>query len=276
MLNSTHFNQSDPSSLLADLRRIILELEKSDGYVCDEVWDEAITFARREDLATRGISTMPLIMRYVREGEIKELNKLVPALADNFHIGKMSDDPLRQAKYSFVSFITLIARVAIEGGLDSETAMNLSDAYIQKIDISNDQHYIAQMTVQMVYDYTHRVEESRNADCYSALTKKCINYISKSLHYKISVAQMAEKCGVHRAYLSTRFKKDTGKSISDFITEKRILEAKSLLLYSDMTSLQISNHLSFSSPSSFASQFKKYTLLTPREYRNRHSSTSLL
>lgn len=55
-------------------------------------------------------------------------------LWDSGLYGYLSDDPLKNAKYRFVTTITLATRFAIEGGMDEEDAYNASDLYIQDLD----------------------------------------------------------------------------------------------------------------------------------------------
>ena len=55
---------------------------------------------------------------------------------------------------------------------------------------------------------------------------------------------------------------------------KKIEAAANMLQFSDYTSLEISNYLSFSSQSYFIKQFKKYIGITPKEYKNKFYSVS--
>lgn len=66
-------------------------------------------------------------------------------------------------------------------------------------------------------------------------------------------------------------KHETGKSLTDFILTEKTEEAKRLLRYSDRSAAAIGEYLGFSSTSHFAKVFKKYTALTPGEYREKHT-----
>ncbi len=70
-----------------------------------------------------------------------------------------------------------------------------------------------------------------------------------------------------RSRLSTRFKDETGKNLSDFIAEKRIEEAKRLLEFTDKPIVAISAYLGFSSQSHFSKVFRKLSKMTPASYR---------
>lgn len=65
-------------------------------------------------------------MRAVEEGILR---------FNSANTGHLSDDPVRNRKYLFVTSVTQACRAAINGGMDSERAYNISDLYIQKMDI---------------------------------------------------------------------------------------------------------------------------------------------
>lgn len=72
---------------------------------------------------------------------------------------------------------------------------------------------------------------------------------------------------ISRSVLSTRFKASTGVDLSDFITDKKIDEAKRLLTYTKSSVSDISEYLAFSAQSHFSAKFKQKTGMTPNEYR---------
>lgn len=59
----------------------------------------------------------------------------------------------------------------------------------------------------------------------------------------------------NRSYLSTKFKKETGMIISDYIMKEKIEEAKRLLRYTDKSATAIAAYLGFSSQSHFLTRF---------------------
>lgn len=73
-----------------------------------------------------------------------------------------------------------------------------------------------------------------------------------------------------RPYLASKFKAETGETLTDFILKEKTEEAKRLLRYTDKTATMIGAYLGFSSQSHFSRVFKKYTGLTPAEYRKKY------
>jgi AraC-like DNA-binding protein len=70
-------------------------------------------------------------------------------------------------------------------------------------------------------------------------------------------------------YFSAIIKKETGASAIKWISEYVTVQAKQLLdVRTDYTVLQVSRELGFSDQASFSRYFRKYTGMTPREYRD--------
>lgn len=68
-------------------------------------------------------------------------------------------------------------------------------------------------------------------------------------------------------YLSRVFKKETGMSINDYVTQRRIERAKYMLQYSDMSISDIAVALGYSNLSYLSTLFKKETNMNPGDYR---------
>ena len=67
----------------------------------------------------------------------------------------------------------------------------------------------------------------------------------------------------------TVFKFYTGQDALDCINEKKIEFAGNKLVYTDISYVDLANDLGFASHSHFIKIFKKYTGMTPAEYRNK-------
>ncbi|KAA6436809.1 helix-turn-helix transcriptional regulator [Dyadobacter flavalbus] len=89
-------------------------------------------------------------------------------------------------------------------------------------------------------------------------------------HYKTerNVSFYADKLGIHEKYLSQLLKQKTGHTARGFIIQMVILEAKVLLDYLNLTISNLADQLHFQNQFRFSRFFKKYTLLSPTEYRN--------
>ncbi len=80
--------------------------------------------------------------------------------------------------------------------------------------------------------------------------------------------QICEEISVSPAYFSTTFKKETGISFVQFLTNTRIEKAKELLKNSEYKTYEIAEKIGFSEPNYFSFAFKKNVGLSPSQYRN--------
>ncbi len=88
------------------------------------------------------------------------------------------------------------------------------------------------------------------------------------------VQEYADAQNLHPNYLSNVIKSKTGKSISTWIAEKTIAEAKSLLQNSNSSIKEIAYRLGFGESAHFSNYFKKHTAVTPVAYRAAHTRSA--
>ncbi|MGG1554438.1 response regulator transcription factor [Paenibacillus ferrarius] len=101
----------------------------------------------------------------------------------------------------------------------------------------------------------------------SAVTMRVCQYIETHLHEELSREELAAAVYLNPAYLSRLFKKETGLSISEFSLKVRMERAKKLLAESNDKVSAVAEQTGYSHFSFFAKMFKKYTGLSPQEYR---------
>ena len=188
---------------------------------------------------------------------------------------RLSTDPVRNVKYLLVANITLQTRFAIEGGLDSETAYNISDMYIRKMDLCQSVDEVMELHREMTAYFTETMAKLAKASVFSKPVIQCINYIEAHLHTPIRIQKLAETVSLNPTYLSTVFKKETSMTIADYILRRRIDTACNMLRYSEYSASQISEILAFSSQSYFIRCFRRIKGMTPLEYVQKHSEKSI-
>lgn len=212
------------------------------------------------------------VLNCVKEGNSAKLESIYRALPPTKY-GNMSNNPLKQLFYGCIANTTLVTRYAIEGGLEEETAFTLSDVYIKQMENCRTLYELNILNEKMAVDFTQRVAEAKNykQPAYTKPISKCIDFIFKNIHNKITLKDLSTEANLTPKYLSYLFSKETGQTLSSFIEAKRINEAKDLLIYSQYTYSQISQSLSFYSQSYFISIFKKNVGITPKEYRDKYA-----
>ena len=104
----------------------------------------------------------------------------------------------------------------------------------------------------------------------SELYQKAVEYINN--HYTepdLNVNKVGEELGVTSIYLAYVVKQNSGMKLSEYIAKLRIETAKELLESDhDMKIEQVAEESGFWQNRTFYNTFKKYTGLTPTQYRN--------
>lgn len=206
------------------------------------------------------------LYQLVTDGNVEALEKLL-SQTQSLVAGRIGANSLRQEKNVFIASTTLLTRAAIAGGLDIETAYQLSDAYIQESEKASSSDTIARMNTAILFDFTRRVAACKIPEGMSFDIYNAIQFISTHTNQPISVEDVADAVGKSRSYLSRKFKTELGFNLSDFIMRKKLEEAKSLLTFTEKSISEISEYLCFSSQSYFQNVFKKKYHVTPYEYR---------
>ena len=92
-------------------------------------------------------------------------------------------------------------------------------------------------------------------------------YMGENLQGNITMRSVAEALCISESYLSKLFKRKTGRSFLDALTRLRMQEAARLLEGSDMKVYEIADRLGYRDVEHFSGLFRKFTGLTPSEYK---------
>ena len=96
---------------------------------------------------------------------------------------------------------------------------------------------------------------------------KIKRYLKARIGAKHTLSAVSKTVGYSPNYCDTLFKKETGKSIFDYLTELRISEAKLLLAEGILRLTEIAEAVGFEDYNYFARTFKKRCGYTPSEYK---------
>lgn len=181
--------------------------------------------------------------------------------------GVLSEDPLRNAVYHLVASAAVISRLCIDSGMNMNTAYTLSDIYINKADEATSVEEVMDLIAEMQIDYATRMRDIRKDGVVSIHIRRALDYIYNSLNRTVTVNELAEREGLNPDYFSRLFARETGKKVGEYIAETKIRTAQNMLAHSDYSILDIALSLGFSSQSAFTTSFRKYTSMTPKQYR---------
>lgn len=208
------------------------------------------------------------LLHAISRGELKEAKSTLDRI-NKHERPLLSKDALRSLKYSLIGSCTLFTRAIIKGGVEPESAFNLSDVFIRKIDETREFPKLIQLEYEMLegFIYTMRHEQTKN---YQFIVNKAISFIHKEILSELSLEKIAHHVNVHPSYLSHIFKAEVHDSLTEYICKKRIEDSKYFLTQSNMSISDIANLFRFCNQSYYTLKFKKQTGVTPRKFRNQH------
>ena len=95
-----------------------------------------------------------------------------------------------------------------------------------------------------------------------------LEYIYQNVNQRLTLKSVADKLFVSKSNLSSQFHLLMGMGFKKYIDTLKIGKSIEILLTTDSTISNISEHLGFSSSSTYSKMFKSYMDITPNEYRN--------
>ena len=101
-----------------------------------------------------------------------------------------------------------------------------------------------------------------------SLSSRAISYIEHNFHAHLTVEETAQQLYVSPAHLIRTFKKETGYTPHEYLTEYRLMIAAQMLEFGHQRVEDIAEHTGFSSASHFISSFRKQYDCTPLQYRS--------
>jgi len=106
-----------------------------------------------------------------------------------------------------------------------------------------------------------------------ALIEEAKRFIDLNYERSISLQDVAEHIHCNPNYLSSLFRKATGKNYIYYLTERRMEQAIKLLRGTSYKVYEISEMVGYSTPAYFVDLFRKRNGQTPHEFRSLHGSS---
>ena len=219
------------------------------------------------------------ILRIVEEGNIRYTqNDLGPLrFAGGFDSAFGSKtEYLRGAKNTVIAFIALCSRAAIRGGLSPDNAYYMRDLYTLQAEEAKNLAAVTEINHQMFDDFVravHRVKVRQMNGVSPQIADTC-TFIAVHITDRLDIHKLAERLGYSDYYFSSKFKKEIGKTVGEYIAEQKIEKAKQLLNDPSLKIGDIAAMLGYESQSHLGRIFLKYAGMTPSDWRINITKTS--
>lgn len=141
----------------------------------------------------------------------------------------------------------------------SEQKTSISDLFDDKETMETvlSSYKSADRMKKLVYYFSEYFENEKNKKEDESLVKKITEYIDDNLSEDLRREEIAEYVHLNPSYLSRMFRKETGKSLKEFITEKKMDLAQTLLKSTNLTVSMIAAKTGYTNFSLFSQNYRK-------------------
>ncbi|MEC0184685.1 AraC family transcriptional regulator [Paenibacillus peoriae] len=227
---------------------------------------------QEENAKNKGNDLLTYLLDCVRRGSCGEIRDV---LKDSFCSDITSfivGNDFSVAHSAFQYVLPQIVRASLDSGLPWLIASELYLNYTRKAAQMNAVQPMFELYFQMFLDFAEQVFQRHANNRYSPLVRKCHSYIDSHLYEPLSVKQIAKELQISRSHLAHVYKRETGKTISNYVRKMKINEAKKLLQHTALPLVQIGERLSYCSQSHFTESFRRATGMTPSQFRSGYLS----
>ena len=204
------------------------------------------------------------ILTLVQKGDTKLLRDKLAELSNSV-IPDNADDPLRSEKNYTIVILEKLSNLAIEAGHDIGEVYRLRNFYIQEIEKKAKLLEVLYLRDSAIIHFTELMHTFVDKD-FSPLTRSVIQYIGMHLYSSLKVAELSKSFFVSETTLCSKFKKETGISVIEYIHQRKVAEAR-LLLRTGVSPTEVAANLCYYDYAHFSHTFKKFTGLTPKNFQ---------
>ncbi len=203
------------------------------------------------------------IMSCIKSMNIEKLNMILDRMYSNLISFKAN---YKDIKNICLRLITIAESQLEELGLDYRTRnVKLLDHYveIEKYETVED---IKEWNKNVFKFFIDALQNNKN-DNFKGIVKVAMQYTEEHYYEDIGVEQIAAITYVTPNYFSRVFKKETGKSYTEWLNTIRLDKAKILLKDIKHKVYEVADEVGYNDYKIFTHNFKKYVGCTPKEYR---------
>ena len=259
------------------------------GYICDNMKELSVSYESARHAASyrvmygseRAINIAEIdpyeekeeswgesgsIQRIIREIKMGDREKLEQAVSEEVrHLADSSSSIMRYRVF-VMTFITEVFRFG-------SNKINIEDVFEKQQDIYGQamQMESPEELKNWLLEIAGRMQDmvlSERDDTMKSFVEKAVEYVQE--HYgeqNLSVETICRNLGVSTAYFPTLFKKETGKTFINYLTDCRMEKAVELLLEQDEKTYIVAQKVGYADPNYFSYVFKRKFGVSPSKYK---------
>lgn len=183
------------------------------------------------------------------------------------------DNELRDTKDLVIALNTLLRKTVEQAGVHPVQIDSRSNNNVVRVEQATSVHQCKALGRRIVQGYCEMVQEV-GVRAKSLPIRTVISRVNADLTFDLSLKTLAQELNVSASYLSALFRRETGMSLTEYVNNCRVTQAKRLLLSSDLPIKDIALRCGLSDMYYFSRLFKRMTGTTPKAYRNMRKTYS--
>jgi two-component system, response regulator YesN len=208
------------------------------------------------------------LLYQVEHGQVEEIKLSLENIASVAKEEYLIDFYTTNPQAAMASYRTLIRKSAEKSGLpvpiidriiSKHTQIMLSSSSLEQMKT------IASLAIELTSEIRNYL---LNTKYNSPLIKNVCDYLYVHYNQNFKIKDFANKFNISEYYLLHVFKKETNKTINNYLEDIRITKAKEMLKDNLLSIAEISNLVGYEDNNYFTKVFKKKCDITPSKYRS--------
>ncbi len=205
------------------------------------------------------------MLNAIRRGSISEA-MYYQNMFMGFTIDQRVDNHLRNSKDMVISASTVMRKAVEQAEVHPLYIDRLSNQILRDIEEAENEVQLRALIPRMIRQYC-RLVQTYSRERYSSVVRDVINYVDFNYMEAMSLDSLAGRYAVSKNYLSSRFHKEVGMTVTNFINHTRVQQSLKLLGGTTLSMPEIAERCGFADANYFSRIFKKMRGMTPNEYR---------
>ncbi|MDX8045541.1 AraC family transcriptional regulator [Gracilibacillus sp. S3-1-1] len=204
------------------------------------------------------------ILNFAKNGDFVNVKKLLDQIFNNNVQQEMTPEISKCLAYDLLS--TWVKLLSILSAEDKKSFIDRKQPF-KIISESNTLEELQQKIKSLYFEFCDKMQENQSNQG-ERLYKEITHFIEENYHKNVlGLGMIAEHFAMNSSYLSSFFKKQSGMTLSEFITTVRIEESKKMLSNRKLTISEIATKVGYANSVGLIRVFKKVEGVTPGQYR---------
>ncbi len=201
----------------------------------------------------------------IRRGDISEAT-YYQNMFMGFTLDQQIEDPLRNGKDMVIAASTAMRKAVQQAEVHPLYIDGLSGQLLREIEEVENLNQLMALVPRMIRNYCLLVQ-TYSRERYSSIVRDVLNFVDFHYMEPVSLESLADRYAVNKNYLSSRFHREVGMTVTDYINLTRVRRSLKLLSGTTLSMPEIAERCGFSDANYYTRTFRKIHGSTPTEYR---------